>query len=70
MDCLREGDGGAAAEVLAGGLRYMNKAKLARRYGIPRRTAYNLIDGKSVPSLELVAKVCQAIRLEAADRSR
>lgn len=65
MECLEEGDSEAAREVLAASLRHLNKSHLERRYHIPRRTAYNLLDKKSLPSLDLVAKVCQAIRQEA-----
>lgn len=64
LECLEEGDAEAAAEVLAASLRHLNKAHLERRYGIPRRTAYNLLSKKSAPNLALVAKVCQAIRQE------
>lgn len=64
MECLAEGDSESALEILAGGLRHMNKAHLERRYRIPRRTAYNLLDKKSMPSLALVAKVCNAFRQE------
>ena len=66
MDCLKEGDHVAAREILAGGLRHMNKSNLSRRHRIPRRTLYNLLDSNSVPGLDLVAKVCRAIKLEAA----
>lgn len=66
MQCLKEGDAESAREVLAASLRHLNKSYLERRYHIPRRTAYNLLDKKSVPSLELVAKVCLAIKQEAA----
>lgn len=64
VKCLVEGDHVAAREVLAGGLRHMNKSKLARSHGIPRRTLYNFLDGKAAPGLDLVAKVCRAIRRE------
>lgn len=64
MECLKEGDHVAAREILAGGLRRMNKSKLARSHGIPRRTLYNFLDGKAAPGLDLVAKVCRAIRRE------
>jgi DNA-binding phage protein len=64
MECLQEGDHVAAREILAGGLRHMNKSKLARRHGIARRTLYNFFDGKAAPGLDLVAKVCRAIRRE------
>ena len=64
MDCLQEGDHVAAREILAGGLRHMNKSKLSRSHRIPRRTLYNLLDGKAAPGLDLVAKVCRAIRQE------
>jgi DNA-binding phage protein len=62
LDCLKEGDSRAAREVLAGGLRHMNKSQLSRRHGIPRRTLYNLLDRRSSPTLDLVAKVCRAIQ--------
>ncbi|MBI4248090.1 MAG: hypothetical protein HY611_01200 [Elusimicrobia bacterium] len=64
MECLEEGDSESAREVLAASLRHLNKAQLEKRYHIPRRTAYNLLNKKVVPSLELVAKVCMAIRQE------
>ena len=64
MVCLEEGDSVSAREVLAASLRHMNKVQLERRYHIPRRTAYNLLDRKGAPSLDLVAKVCRAIREE------
>lgn len=64
MECLEEGDSEAALEVLAASLRHLNKSHLARRYHIPRRTSYNLLSKKVQPSLELVAKVCHAIREE------
>ena len=62
MECLEEGDSQAALEVLAASLRHLNKSHLARRYHIPRRTAYNLLSRKVMPSLDLVAKVCKAIQ--------
>lgn len=62
-ECLAEGDHEEALEVLAAGLRHMNKTRLERTYKIPRRTAYNLLEGR-MPSLALVAKVCNAFRLE------
>ncbi|MBI2363297.1 MAG: hypothetical protein HYV15_07960 [Elusimicrobia bacterium] len=65
MECLEAGDAAGAREVLAASLRHLNKTELERRYHIPRRTAYNLLDKKAMPSLELVAKVCSAIRQEA-----
>ena len=64
MDCLQEGDHVAAREILTGGLRHMNKTKLSRSHGIPRRTLYNFFDGNAAPGLDLVAKVCRAIRRE------
>ncbi|MBI5630532.1 MAG: hypothetical protein HY921_06585 [Elusimicrobia bacterium] len=66
MDCLTEGDVDSACEVLAASLRHLNKSELERRYHIPRRTTYNLLDKKCMPSLELVAKACLAIKREAA----
>ena len=64
MECLQEGDSRAAREVLAGGLRHLNKSRFSRLHGIPRRTLYNLLDRRSSPTLDLVAKVCRAIRVE------
>lgn len=68
MTCLGEGDVDSACEILAASLRHLNKSELERRYHIPRRTTYNLLDKKSMPSLELVAKACLAIKQEAARR--
>ncbi|MCD6311518.1 MAG: hypothetical protein J7M11_03565 [Elusimicrobia bacterium] len=62
--CMKEGDFEAAREVLAACLRHLNKSRLEREYNIPRRTAYNLLQGKSVPGLDLIAKVCHAIDAE------
>lgn len=64
MECLEEGDAEAAAEVLAASLRHLNKAQLAKRHNIPRRSAYNLLTGKTAPNLTLVAKICKALRAE------
>lgn len=64
MHALQEGDSESALEILAGGLRHLNKSAVGRKYRIPRRTLYNLLDKKSVPSLEVVAKVCRAIKQE------
>lgn len=64
MECLEEGDSKSAREVLAASLRHLNKSQLEKHYHIPRRTTYNLLSRKVVPSLDLVAKVCQAIRQE------
>lgn len=69
MACLVEGDAESAREVLAASLRRLNKSGLERRYGIPRRTVYNLLDKKCVPSLELVAKAFMAIKREEAVRA-
>lgn len=68
MACLQEGDHVAAREILAGGLRYMNVSKFSRRHGIPRRSLYNLIGKDVVPGLDLVAKVCCAIKRESVRR--
>ncbi len=69
MECLEEGDSQSAREVLAASLHHLNKSHLEKRYHIPRRTAYNLLSRKVVPSLDLVAKVCRAIRREFAHSS-
>jgi DNA-binding phage protein len=68
MECLQEGDHVAAREILAGGLRYMNVSKFSRRHRIPRRSLYNLIGKDVVPGLDLVAKVCCAIKRESVRR--
>ena len=65
-ECMKEGDHLAALEILAASLRHLNKARLARRYDVPRRTVYNLLQKKSIPGLDVVAKVCHAIHAEAA----
>ena len=64
IQCMKEGDHDSALEILSASLRQLNKAHLERRYKIPRRTAYNLLQRKSMPGLDLVAKVCYAIRIE------
>ncbi len=66
MDCLKDGDHEAAREILAGGLQSMNVSKFSRRHRIPRRSLYNLIGRDGVPGLDLVAKVCRAIKMESA----
>ena len=68
MECLAEGDADAAAEVLAASLRHLNKTHLAKRHHIPRRSAYNLLTGKSAPNLTLIAKICKALRAELTPR--
>lgn len=68
MRCLQEGEHQEAQSILAAGLRHMNKARLAKRYGIARRSLYNLMDLRNSPKLELVAKVCRALRQEAAEK--
>jgi DNA-binding phage protein len=70
LSCLQEGDDVAAREVLAAALQYCNKSRFARISGIPRRTFYNFLNEPGSPSLALVAKVCLAIRKEAAPRTR
>lgn len=69
MECLQEGDSRAAREVLAGGLRHLNKSRLSRLHLIPRRTLYNLLDRRSSPTLDLVAKVCRAIQVESVKKA-
>jgi DNA-binding phage protein len=64
MACLQEGDHVAAQEILAGGLKHMNKSNLEKRYRIPRRTIYNLMDTKRSATLASVAKVCHALQQE------
>lgn len=70
LDCLQEGDDVAAREVLAAGLRHVNKSRFARAHGIPRRTFYNFLDEPGSPTLALVAKVCRAIKKEAIRTAR
>lgn len=63
--CMNEGDHLAALEILAASLRHLNIARLSKRYDVPRRTVYNLLQRKSIPGLDVVAKVCHAIHAEA-----
>lgn len=65
-ECMKEGDHLAALEILAASLKHLNIARLAKRYDVPRRTVYNLLQKKSIPGLDVVAKVCHAINVEGA----
>jgi len=69
MECLEEGDSESAREVLAASLRHLNKAEIERKYRIPRRTAYNLLLKNANPGLDVVAKVCLAIKQESAKKA-
>lgn len=62
--CLQEGEHVEAQQILASGLKYRNKSRLSKRYNIPRRTLYNLMDAKRSPTLESVAKVWHALKRE------
>jgi probable addiction module antidote protein len=64
VSCLEEGEHEEAQQLLAAGLKYMNKSRLSKRYGIPRRTLYNLMDANRSPTLESVAKVWHALKQE------
>ncbi len=64
IECMEEGEHEEARQVLAAGIKYMNKSLLSKRYRIPRRTLYNLMDEKRSPTLESVAKVCHALKQE------
>lgn len=64
ISCMEEGEHEEAQQILASGLKYMNKARLAKRYKIPRRTIYNLMDERRSPTLATVAKVCHALKQE------
>lgn len=64
VECLQEGEHVEAQQILASGLKYMNKSRLSKRYGIPRRTLYNLMDERRSPTLESVAKVWRALQQE------
>ena len=64
VQCLQEGEHVEAQQILASGLKHMNKSHLSKRYGIARRTLYNLMDAKRSPTLESVAKVWHALRQE------
>ena len=64
--CMKEGDHLAALEILAASLRHLNIARLAKRYDVPRRTVYNLLQKKSIPGIDVVAKICRAINAEGA----
>lgn len=61
FDSLKQGDPEAAHDMLCAGLRHMNKSQLSKRHAIARRTLYNLLQGKSWPSLALVAKICEIL---------
>ena len=64
VECLEEGEHEEAQQLLAAGLKYMNKSLLSKRYRIPRRTLYNLMDANRSPTLESVAKVWHALKQE------
>lgn len=70
LDRLKAGDSDGACEILAARLSLMNKSLLARRYHIPRRTTYNLLQKRSTPTLDFVAKACYAIEREASREKR
>ncbi|MEE8424265.1 MAG: hypothetical protein V3S11_00470 [Elusimicrobiota bacterium] len=65
---LRRGDHESALEVLVASLSVLSKSKLARLHKLPRRTAYNLLQGKNSPNLKQVAKIVAAIEQEAKQR--
>jgi len=41
----------------------ISRYRLAKRSGIPVSTLYNMLDGKSVPSIEIIQRVCDAFRI-------
>jgi DNA-binding phage protein len=63
LDCIKSGDTESFREVLVSFLMTANKAKIAKKAGIGRRTLYDLIDPKKAfnPELSTVAAVIRAL---------
>jgi DNA-binding phage protein len=63
LDCIKSGDIESFREVLVAHLMTANKAKIARKAGIGRRTLYDLIDSKKDfnPGLSTIAAVIRAL---------
>lgn len=41
----------------------LSRYKLAKMSGIPRSTLYNMLDGKSVPSIEIIQRISNAFHI-------
>ena len=41
----------------------ISRYRLAKRSGIPISTLYNMLDGKSVPSIEIIQRICDAFHI-------
>lgn len=63
VDCLKTGDLQTFREVLFAHLMTVNKAELAKKAGIGRRTLYDLIDPKKEfnPELSTISAILQAL---------
>ena len=63
LDCLRNGDVEAFRDVLTAHLLTTNKAKIAKKAGIGRRTLYDLMDPsrKFNPELSTLSAIIHAL---------
>ena len=63
LDCIRTGDLNSFRDVLAAHLATANKARLAKKAGIGRRTLYDIMDPKKKfnPELATVSAVIRAL---------
>lgn len=63
LDCLRDGDVKAFREVLTAHLMTTNKAKIAKKAGLGRRTLYDLMDPsrKFNPELSTLSAIIHAL---------
>ncbi len=63
LDCIRTGDLDSFRDVLASYLMTANKATLAKKAGLGRRTLYDLLDPKKKfnPELSTVSAVIRAL---------
>ncbi len=62
VECLLEGDQEAFVEILAAHVRVRNKARLARRARVGRKTLYRVLDGKANPRLATIMAFMRASR--------
>lgn len=61
-ECLLEGDQEAFVDILAAHVRVRNKARLARRARLGRKTLYRVLDGKANPRLGTIMAFMRATR--------
>ncbi len=63
LECIKSGDVESFRDVLTAHLLTVNKAKIAKKAGIGRRTLYDLIDPKKEfnPELSTIAAVIRAL---------